>query len=445
MQYTYGQLKRAIEHAIAGQPDASASSPRFTSGQIVNRAISHLANAHRWTWRLRFSNLTLTGGSSVITLDTFFGELVSVQRASYAFESIRQLLPQEYQTQQWDTWDGKHLGYILLGAAQTTNSAAPLMQLGVAPIPTATHTNALSVGFYRIIPAMTDIDGNSQDAHIPDVPAKVHHVLLALCRAYAVTTEDQKQDGPEWAEANRLLTEAIQADQRSDGGFVQTVQGGETLLYSFARLKSDVVASMGPEAQKINAGQIVNDAIQHVTNAYPWRWRQKQFTYTQPGSPVETITLPSDFVMIQNVEVSGREVHLRPTEDYYDLKIKGSYAGTIATVTYNARSAATDAPTPVLLVQPATATQVFNVSYLSGATALQAEGDVPNMPPPWHPLVARAARMIADNYKDKPTGVDRVAYEQLFNELVGQEAISFPPARLPRVTPVRETPEISRN
>lgn len=443
MQYTFGQLKRAVEHAIAGQPDGANTSSRFTSAQIVNRAISHLVHSHKWTWRMAFTDLTMTGNQSTIVLPTDFGELEALQRGTYAFESIRKLVAQEYITLKYATWDGKHLGYMLQSAPQTTNSAAPTMQLAIAPTPTSTFSNALTAAYLKVSPAMTDVTGNSQDNQVPDIPMKVHHILLALCRAYAVSTEDQ-QSGPEWDEANRLLKEGIEADLRSAGDFVQTIQGAGRSTYTFARLKSEVQAVLGPDAQRVNASAVVNDAVQYIALAYPWRWRQKTFNVTAPSvAPATTYwdqNLPSDFTQIQQVSGPG-QVFVNDPDDQAALISNNSAVATTVSVQYS--NAATPDLPPVAVarfypVPTPGSGNVYTITYLNRPPPMVAETDIPAVPPEYHQLIACAARMYAERFKSTPTTVHAAACADSLREAVEHASTAFgPPGRLARVRPVR--------
>lgn len=201
--YTFLALQQACQHATGkATPDTGS-----TYAGVVNDALYHLATVRAWHWRTTALSLDLVASQSYVNLPTDFGELYALAGTANT------TLP----TVHWTSLDriaalrqqqgiaGSDLFVALSYAAQASSTAAPTARLEVFPTPAANATAAITGFYLRVPPAMS---GNTD---VPDVPAVYLPALKALCRAFAVSDEDQ-QVGPDWDRANAMIAQLAGRD-----------------------------------------------------------------------------------------------------------------------------------------------------------------------------------------------------------------------------------------
>lgn len=216
--YTFKDLKNAVEFAAAGSLDQGVTPPRVSSGQIVNRAISYLEAAFPWSWLRAITTLDLNANVSTLTLPSGLSEIMGLQTtANPNWVVVRRVSPDEYMRYLAYPFQGVLRVYMTLGMAPVTDAGTErLKQIAVAPVPTTNQTAALRLMYIRsIFRFVTDATDTSQDDYLADVPQNIQDVLMSLCRAFAISTEDE-QVGSAWQEAKDILAQAIAQEQRSD-------------------------------------------------------------------------------------------------------------------------------------------------------------------------------------------------------------------------------------
>lgn len=216
LYYTFGQLKQAVEHALGGVPDS-----RISSGLIVNRAINHLCTAHSWTWREAAATLDFVEGQGDIPLPDDFGELITEPIGNAAkYTTIRRLTAREIMILRvHGATDSLFLGYVVAAGEQTDATAPPKYVLRVAPVPASNLEDALLIHYRKIIPVYA-ATGTEDDDKVPAIPAGHHDTLYQLCRAFAVSMEED----PENAEWN-LAASMLQRDIEHDGKATSPILG----------------------------------------------------------------------------------------------------------------------------------------------------------------------------------------------------------------------------
>jgi hypothetical protein len=208
--YTFLELKNAAAHVLGGNPDS-----RISKGLIVNRAITHLCNAHPWTWRLAIADLNYVASQEWIALPADFGELVKLVGYGSKYTTVRGVSPEEIMGLRiHGITDMMFLGYCVMPAPQTDQTAAPAWRLEVAPTPAASQTGALKIMYRRQLPVFTTNDASSaDDAKKPAIPPGQHDTLYALVRAYARSMEEEPLTA-EWQVASQLLQRDIDSANR---------------------------------------------------------------------------------------------------------------------------------------------------------------------------------------------------------------------------------------
>jgi len=187
MSYTYTQLQATVKHALGATPTTN-----ITPGEIVNNAIKFLAGLNSWSWRRRLITLNATADQNYIALPANFNQLISL----VGFLGLR-VVPasiEEIQTYRYQSTTNSAgvLYYAISTASQTNASALPTRRLEIWPTPSATTTTGfLALEYDAEIPALV----NGTD--VPDIPDQFSPLIRQVCRAMAVSDEEQQQ-GTDW-------------------------------------------------------------------------------------------------------------------------------------------------------------------------------------------------------------------------------------------------------
>ncbi len=273
--YTFTELQTAVTHALHGTPNSSAP-----ASQIVNRSLNYLAKMRPWRWRMKNLSLnitataltSLTRASNVVTAvqtahgfsvgssfsvigadNSFKGQFIvagvtsssiftysqngSDETASTAGSTIpgALVLPADfdtlitlkgaitsyqtvYPTSMEDMWMmrqnaygyGYETWYALNWQSQASVTAAPRAVLEVYPIPQAAAIGGFVGTYNRLIPTM------SAGTDVPDVPQQYHGLLMVLCRAMAVSNEEDRS-GSDWELFSNMLKDLAADEGQSQG------------------------------------------------------------------------------------------------------------------------------------------------------------------------------------------------------------------------------------
>jgi hypothetical protein len=273
--YTFADLKNTIIHALHGTPNSKAA-----AAQTVNRALTILTKMRPWRWRTKNVSINVTqtaitsisratnvvtvnqtahgylNGSAVaivgadtsfngqfvvttvVTADQFqYNQLGSDATATTpgftipgflllptdfealltlkaAINSFRDVIP----TSLDDLWFRRQYSYgaayetwfALNWQSQLSVTVAPRAVLEIHPIPQAAAVGAFVGSYFRIIPAL------SADTDVPDLPSPYHGLLMVLCRALAVSTEEDRS-GSDWELFGRMVADMAADDGASQG------------------------------------------------------------------------------------------------------------------------------------------------------------------------------------------------------------------------------------
>jgi len=203
--YTFAELKAAVTHALGKSPDSSLTS----EGEIVNDALADFVNLHPWSWRRKASSLNLTADQNYVALPSDFAALDAIQMACTSGclhpTSLQQIIDGRSSTLAVPI-SGTYW-YAVAWTGQTSATASPTARLELWPTPAATVASAITLSYFRIIPAL------SGATDLPDMPPHFHRALKAFVRAHALEEDGQ----PEAVDAMAKAMSLIQPLMREDG------------------------------------------------------------------------------------------------------------------------------------------------------------------------------------------------------------------------------------
>lgn len=177
---------------------------------------------------------------SYIALPADFGSLLTVQSAANSFRCCQPASMQEViEMRQFGFSTAYVLWYAESWIPQLTVTSEPAPCLEIYPTPTAAFLGALQGVYLRRLPTM------SANTDMPDMPGNFHSLLMTLCRAFAVSTEEQ-QSGEDWAMFNAMLPTYAAED-----GFAQGSPAG--------RMRSQLSPRNTPVAQFYPNGRITTN------------------------------------------------------------------------------------------------------------------------------------------------------------------------------------------
>lgn len=209
---TYSDYKAAVVHALGAEPATGVD-----KGRVVNDAMKHLASVRSWHWLVGGPvSLTVTQDQSYVDLPADFGEEISVTYpGSFANTMIRtDISTLEAMRANPITVANFSYYYTIIsgvGPASPQTSPDPLVGLGAPrlelyPTPGTTVADALTIVYRRELKEL----GNDSD--VPLIPEWMDYALELLCRAFAMTLEDDNPDNAPQRRFDQMLPELIRKD-----------------------------------------------------------------------------------------------------------------------------------------------------------------------------------------------------------------------------------------
>ena len=206
LTYTLLDLVTAVTHALSGPPNANNP-----AAQIVNRAMNWLVSRHDWSWRRKIVALDFVANQNYITLPEDFATILSVKSAPSSFrEVVPTSIDDLLERRQFAYGSSYELYYAIAAAEQTDSDELPATRLELFPTPGANLTGALALAYHRKLPLLV------ADDDVPDMPGVYHDLLLVLCRAMAVSTEEDQASG-DWQLFNTMFADFTAEDGKAIG------------------------------------------------------------------------------------------------------------------------------------------------------------------------------------------------------------------------------------
>lgn len=205
---------------------------------------------------------------------------------------------------------------------------------------------------------------------------------------------------------------------------------------TFAEYKAAVVHALGADpATGVDKGRLVNDAMYHMANMHPWRWRRGGPARLSLVAGQSYVELPQDFGEVYSVQYPGslsRQVIMTTVDDIEVKRAQEiSPPGWTLWVAVNSGSLDEDAreqglTVNVLEIWPtptANETDALSIVYLRSMDELSEETDVPQIPP-WldyglELLVRDFAHTVED---DNPESAARGRFASMMPEFVRRDS-----------------------
>lgn len=211
--YSFTDLKKAVTHALAGNPDQN-----ITTDEIVNGALSWLGSMAPWRWKQKALNIAQVNAQTFVNLPADFEELMVLRKVGDTTGMVESVtLDRIIEARQAGGTVASGLWYCLDWTPQSGPTVEPTPILQLYPTPGATPP-ALIGTYLRQIPKLV----NATD--LPDIPSAWHELLKIMCRAYAVSQEGQSR-GADWQLMLDMLPRYEALDGRSPG-YLGKYRGG---------------------------------------------------------------------------------------------------------------------------------------------------------------------------------------------------------------------------
>lgn len=199
---------------------------------------------------------------------------------------------------------------------------------------------------------------------------------------------------------------------------------GNTLHgYTFAQLKAAAKHAVAQGITDDEAGDIVNDAIQHLATLHPWTWRQSSLSLTVTADQ-EYADLPTDALEVQTLRYAADvQGYLQPST-IADLLLwrQGIWIEQLPTgqqfyaVGWQPQITAGDVPRARLELWPTPAESIADAikgTYLRVIRKLTGEDEYPDMPAPFHQALKLLVRALAVSNQEQQEGEDWRLFQQL--------------------------------
>lgn len=145
---------------------------------------------------------SVTGGSwlgGAINLPADFAGFVTLKSATNSFRDVISTSMEDLLDRRQFAYGSTYeLYYAVSFIPQTTTTSEPTPCIQVFPTPIQSQVGALQGIYNRRIPPMV---GNTD---LPDIPSTFHNLLYLLCRAFAVSSEED-QTGTDWSMFNSMI------------------------------------------------------------------------------------------------------------------------------------------------------------------------------------------------------------------------------------------------
>lgn len=211
---TLAKLEQAVTHSLGGTPDVN-----LDIDEIINDALHYLVNLRPWHWRQRALSLDSVNAQSYIALPLDFAQILTIKKAGDANNLVKPVsLDVLIQQRQTGAASIAELYYALSAQPQASLTAEPTQIVELYPTPTATTVGFLVGTYIRQVPKLTG------STSLPDIPAYLHPSLRVLCRAMAVSNEEQ-QEGSDWALFERMIAPLMVEDGQATG-YLGRARGG---------------------------------------------------------------------------------------------------------------------------------------------------------------------------------------------------------------------------
>ncbi len=219
---TFASYKAEVLHALGNPATADMD---ITAGAIVNDALTHISAMHQWQWKSTgHVNLSIVADQDYVELPADYGSIIALQYAdswSTFMEPTTWDILLRLREHPVDDPDGGYYYVINTGNVEVGSEDAGLSlpTLNLAPTPTSSVTDAISMAYLRFLRRMVDTTDR------PQWPAYMDRPLSLLSRAFAKTDYDDDPQSAYTVEFSKMIVDCISFDGLSTGSFGQ-LQGG---------------------------------------------------------------------------------------------------------------------------------------------------------------------------------------------------------------------------
>lgn len=195
---TLATLTAAIKHSL-GNRNLPAN---ISATSIANDAIVYLSNQHSWSWMNHDLSVDFVAAQDWAALPSDLIQIRSLRRKA---PGLRQVIPSTLDTiallRQQVGYTGGDYFWAL--AWEPDEPAVPYLEL--YPTPADNETGAFQGFYLRKIPDL------ASSSDIPAIPIYLHPILKHLCRAFAISNEQDRM-GIDWEIAQAGIQDAIKKD-----------------------------------------------------------------------------------------------------------------------------------------------------------------------------------------------------------------------------------------
>lgn len=205
---TTQKLIDAVTHVLNKTPDS-----RRPAIDVVNDALTYLCDLAQWSWKQALLSLDFTANFSQVNLPTDFDSLKTVKSSYGTFRDVAIVSLEKLSELRQFAFASSFELYVAVSWRPPVDDELTVQPiLEIFPTPSASASNSLNGFYLRRIPAL---DVGSPTAE-PQIPEAYHALLLVLCRAMAVSSEES-QAGEDWRLFNQMLDTYTDKDGRISG------------------------------------------------------------------------------------------------------------------------------------------------------------------------------------------------------------------------------------
>ncbi len=215
------RASNVVTATVAGHGLTSGASIRVTGSTGTTNAfdgsftVVSIVDANTFTYAQAGANETATAPGTIIlgycVLPADFSAMIALKSAVNSFREVRATsLDDLLERRQFAYGANYETWYALSYLGQTSLTTEPTAILELFPVPVSAVVGALQGFYYRRVPNLN----NATD--LPDIPGEFHELLRVLCRALALSTEED-QLGTDWQLYQRMLAEFDADDGAAQG------------------------------------------------------------------------------------------------------------------------------------------------------------------------------------------------------------------------------------